>query len=367
MNLHLITECYHHKFGGLSRYEKTLIDGLKNKISFTFSHISALKKCNRLQQLCFLLSNNYYDKARKDDNTITHLLNQQLSLSLNFVPLQHVIVTVHDVAFLVQKYYHTLSFIDKLRYTLVIRGLRRAHWIITDAEFTKNEIIKYTSFPAHNIFVVPLGVDLSIFQRKKLTMTQKRAYTRNASGPVILYVGSEIARMNFSTLLRAFALIHKEYPKAKLLKVGEAKSFHDRQISLKLIKSLALDHAVEFVGYVSEKDLVYYYNAADIFVYPVEYTGYGLPALEAMACGCPVITTTSSTLPEVVSDAALLFEPHNVQQLKDHISFLLKNHPLRDTLRKKGLAHVKRYTWECCLSNTIKVYEQIKEKIRKTP
>jgi len=365
MELRLITECYNYRLGGLSRYEKTLIHNMQDNFMFTFTHISDIKKASKIKQFSFLLSDKLYKKKLKETNVVTHLLNQQLALSLNFVPINNVVVTVHDLAFIVPKYFNKYSILDKLRYKLVMRGLKRANWIITNANFTKQEIIKYLGFSSERIFVVPLGVDHKVFNKKNLSCKDKKTYRRNHSGPVILYVGSEIPRMNLSVLIQAIALLRKDIQNVKLLKIGESKCKQERQKTLKLIKKLDLQEAVEFIEYVSEHDLVNYYNSADIFVYPIEYTGYGLPPLEAMACGCPVITTTTSTLPEVVGDAALLFDSDDPQQLREHMFKILKSNELQKDLQKKGFARARNLTWNKCAKNTIEVYKNIIINFRK--
>ncbi len=366
-SLQIITECYDHKLGGLARYEKVLIDELKERKKLgeeIFSNIipiAEVKKQSRLKQLQFFLFEEIYNKAKPKTTALTHLLNQQLALSLNFVPLSNVVVTVHDLAFLIPQYYKKLTFLEKLRYQLVKKGLQRADWIITDATFTKQEIIKYLKFPRERIFVVPLGVNHEVFHKLHLQEQERQKYRHFSPGPVILYVGSEIPRMNLPVLLKAFALVHKEFPTTILLKVGEAKSAEGRRETLQILKALKIQDAVIFKEQVSEEDLVKYYNSADIFVYPISYTGYGLPILEALSCGCPVITTTSSTLPEVVGNAGLLFNPDNVEQLTEHISMLLKSKRLREDLQKKGFIHSKNLSWNACISKTIAVYDAIQE------
>lgn len=360
MDLLFITECYNHKLGGLSRYERTLVDGikqLKRNHGVSIKHISEIKKPSRISQIITFFSYNLLKPAKENSADVVHLLNQQLVLTLNFVPFANTAVTVHDLAFFVPAYFKELSLLDKLRYKLVIRGLQRADWIITDAEFTKTEIVKYVGFPEKQIYVVPLGVDLSIFKKKRLTTTEWNTYRCHEKGPVILYVGSEISRMNLPILLKAINLLRIEFPSISLIKIGEAKSESSRKELLHLITTLQLDKHIHFVEHVSEVDLVSYYNTADVFVYPIAYTGFGLPPLEAMACGCPVITTTTSTLPEVVHDAALLFDPDNVEQLRDAIASLLKDKTLKKRMIQKGFSWVKKRTWDQCIKKTLQTYD----------
>jgi glycosyltransferase involved in cell wall biosynthesis len=367
MKINFITECYNHKLGGLSRYEKTLVDSLQNKVPYTLTHISSIKKPSRLHQLLYLFSDGMFKNVnalknndkRNNDGTITHFLNQQLALSLNVVPFNNVLVTVHDLALLLPKIRDESTFIDKIRFYFLKRGLKKADWFVVDAAFTKKELIRLLGISPEKIFIVPLGVDLKRFKRKKLGERKLKKYRGGSSGPVILYVGSELRRMNFATLLKAFALVKREYPQATLIKIGEAKSKQGRINSLNLIKKLKLNDAIQFKDYVSEEDLVYYYNAADVFVYPISYTGYGLPILESLACGCPVVTTSASTIPEVVGDAGLLFDPYDVKKLKENIFSILGDKKLRNHLQKKGYSHVKKLTWDACSENTLSLYKHL--------
>ncbi|MCX6707119.1 MAG: glycosyltransferase family 1 protein, partial [Candidatus Woesearchaeota archaeon] len=270
--------------GGLARYEKSLIYSMHGKIDFALKHASEIKKPNRFNQILNFITP--YTKINKGGE-ITHLLNQQLALSLNFVRLPNTLVTIHDLAFLPPKYHRLMSVSEKIRYYLVKKGLSRVYRVIVDAPFTKNEVIKYLDFPKDKIDVVPLGIDHSLFKVKNLG--KKRAkYRHYPDSRSILYVGSETPRMNFHTLLMAFYELKKSFPDIKLLKVGESKCPTERKRIMNLIYEWGIEKDVKFIEHVSEEDLINYYNSVDLFVYPIEYTGFGLPPLEAMACGCPV-------------------------------------------------------------------------------
>lgn len=354
MKIKVITEHKDKKFGGLTRYEGSLIECMKNKVDFEVISISQIKKPGRLVQLINLL---FSPKKRKKNKGISHLLNQNLALSLNFVKMRNVIVTVHDLAFIVPKYFKSCSFFDKIRYRLVINGLKRAERILVDVPFTKKEVIKYTKFPSDKIDVVSLGIDHSLFRTKKLGKKRSK-YRHFKNSYVVLYVGSEIPRMNFITLLKAFYELKKKLPSVKLLKVGESKCPEERKKITSLIKTLNLMGDIKFVGYISENDLVNYYNSVDLFIYPIEYTGFGLPPLEAMACGCPVVCSNGSCLPEVVGDAAILFDSDNIYQLKDRMYEVLVNKNLQKKLIKKGLKHSKSFSWDKCVKQTVDVYNK---------
>lgn len=354
MEINIVKDCKEGKLGGLPRYESSLVTSLKRNIDIKVIHASELPKPNRIKQLVnFFIS----PKNKSDKKTINHLLNQQLALSLNFVNIPNVIVTVHDLAFIIPKYFRELSFTEKMRYFLVMRGLGRVKRVIVDVPFTKNEIIRYLKIPSNKIDVVPLGIDHSMFKRIRLGKN-RGLYRHYEDAKIILYVGSEIRRMNFQNLIKAFYDVKTKIPNAKIIKIGDSGRPSERKRVLSLIKELGLHEDIFFAGRVSEDDLVRYYNAADLFVYPIEYTGFGFPPLEAMACGCPVICSNSSCLPEVVGDAALLFDPKDVRQLSNNIFKLLTDGRVRREMIKKGLKHSRSFTWEKCAKDTICAYKR---------
>jgi len=125
------------------------------------------------------------------------------------------------------------------------------------------------------------------------------------------------------------------------------------------VQRLELEHYVRFTGYVEEEDLPALYNGADLFVFPSLYEGFGLPVLEAMACGTPVVTSNTSSLPEVAGDAALLVDPYDVEEIATAMRRILEDEALTAELRAKGLARAKEFSWERTARETIAVYEKV--------
>ena len=122
---------------------------------------------------------------------------------------------------------------------------------------------------------------------------------------------------------------------------------------------LGLEREVIFAGYVDEDELPAWYNAADLFVYPSLYEGFGLPPLEAMACGCPVITSNTSSLPEVVGDAGIMVDPHDVDALADAMERVLTDESLREDMRRRGLERAKRFSWQRSAREMWDIYEEV--------
>jgi glycosyltransferase involved in cell wall biosynthesis len=162
-------------------------------------------------------------------------------------------------------------------------------------------------------------------------------------------------------LIQAFHnLKNKERLPHKLVIAGK-KGWLYREI-FKTVDTLGLAGDVKFTGHVPWEDLPFLYNLAEIFVYPSFYEGFGLPPVESMACGCPVITSNTSSLPEVVGDAGILIDPRDKEGLSKAIHETITDDDLRRRMRTKGLQRAKRFSWERCARETLKVYEEVYEK-----
>ena len=221
-------------------------------------------------------------KHRVRDSAIKHITNQDLAFLLNLIDLHPSIVTCYDL--IPVAYYNNHSLYWKMN----LQGLRKADHIITISEFSKQEIIRLTGYSADKISVIYPGVDTTHYYPKPdRSILSKYAITDNDY--VIMYLGSEEPRKNISLILKAIYHLKKTHPNVKLLKVGGAQMGGDRQVLTGVNQRLHLENEVIFTGQVAETDLPKYYNAADFFVFPSFYEGFGLPPLEAMACGCPVI------------------------------------------------------------------------------
>lgn len=275
---------------------------------------------------------------------ISHLTSQEQTICLNYLK-RKAVVTVHDIIPLATNTYN--SFFAKIIYLLAMRGLKHTEFIIAVSEHTKKDIIKYLNYPTRKIKVIPQGVDHSYFKPAKI---KRDEFT-------ILYVGSEMPRKNVLTLFKAFAIIKQEIPEAKLVKVGLSQWQGARNKLVKFVKANNLESSVIFKDYV--QNLNEEYQNATIFVFPSKYEGFGFPPLEAMACGCPVICSNATSLPEVVGDSAFLFNPNDVQELSEKITTLLKSSELREKYSAKGIKQSKQFTWEKCLKETIEVYKRL--------
>jgi glycosyltransferase involved in cell wall biosynthesis len=235
---------------------------------------------------------------------------------------------------------------------LLFIGVRqKASSILTVSQFSKQEIKRLLPSGKQPITVTHHGIDKAWFTLSKM----QRPYER----PYIIFVGNVKPHKNVRGLLEAFALIQEKIPH-DLVIIGKQEGFisGDERVA-KQAKALA--HRVVFTGYVNDKVLKQYVVHADALVLPSFYEGFGLPPLEAMACGCPVIVSNAASLPEVCGDAALYCNPYDPKDIASTLQRLVTNPALQNELRHKGLEQAKRFSWEKCALETLEVIHKVLE------
>lgn len=248
-----------------------------------------------------------------------------------------------------------------LAYRLIISSaVKRSKTIIAVSEFTKEDIIDRFKAPADKIIVTYEGVanlskgNDSLFSLKQAT---KISSFIDPSYPFWLYVGNAYPHKNLEWLLDVFKSFNLRNPSSRLILVGKEDYFYLRLKNY--VKSRHLENLVFFPGYVPDKDLEILYKKATAYIFPSLYEGFGLPPLEAMAKGCPVLSSDQASLPEILGDAAWYFNPKNSQELLSLMEKIYTNNNLRQELVSKGLTQVKKYSWWECAAATVKAYETI--------
>jgi glycosyltransferase involved in cell wall biosynthesis len=232
--------------------------------------------------------------------------------------------------------------------------------IIAPSECTKREIVKYLRTRPEKIRVIyeaareimeplPLSACLEVVEKHKIRR------------PYILYVGTIEPRKNLLTLIRSYDELLKSSPHRPQLVLCGGRGWLDEGV-FKLVEELGLQNHVRFTGYVDDIDLPALYSAAAVFVYPSLYEGFGLPPLEAMACGTPVITSNSSSLPEVVGKAGLMHDPYNYRALTECIIRLFDDVSTYDHFKQAGLEQASHFSWERVARETQVVYDELTEK-----
>ncbi len=269
------------------------------------------------------------------------------------------IMTIHDAT--MWKYNSMLSWKNKIYMKpLTNVAIKHAQKIITVSDSSKSDIEKYCNISSSKVVNTweSFGENFRIIKDRDFLEQIRIKY--QLSFNFILSVGTLEPRKNLIILLEAFSRLKKQQPYYNSLKlVLTGRNGWGREAIYQRIIDLKLDKEVLFTGYVDETDLVGLYNLANIFVFPSIYEGFGLPPLEAMACGCPVIASNTSSMPEVLGDAAVLIDPFDVEKLADKIRDVLENKNLRDEMSKKGLERVKQFSWQQVAKKTIEVYDSI--------
>lgn len=267
------------------------------------------------------------------------------------------VVTIFDMTFFLFPHRHTFS--KRLYFGFFLPlSARRADMIITISESSKNDIIRCLHLPERKIRVIYPGVD-DIFQPVK--DDEKLEWVRNRYGikkDFILSVGVLEPRKNLDRLIRAFyLLVRKGDFDLQLVIVG--KKGWAYQPVLDLPEQLGMKDRVIFTGYVPEQDLPLFYSAALLFVYPSVYEGFGIPVLEAMACGAPVITSNISSMPEISEGAGLLVDPYDIQAMAQAIKKLLVDKEMQKKMSEAGLQRARKFSWEKMALSTLELYREV--------
>jgi glycosyltransferase involved in cell wall biosynthesis len=269
------------------------------------------------------------------------------------------VITVHDLAFLL--YPHFLTKESARYYGHIDQAVRWTDHIIAVSESTKRDTIQHLGVPEEKITVVHEAAN-PIF--RPLDRQDAREEVRNrhgVEGPYVLFVSTIEPRKNVPGLVRAIHQLMECYKEdiRLVLAGGRGWLFED---AFAVVEELNLNGRVHFLGRVSSEDLLYLYNAAEMLAHPAFYEGFGLPPLEAMACGLPVVVANVASLPEVVGDAGLLIDPHDVDELTVAMWRLLNDGALRQEMQGKGLTQARRFSWERAARETMAIYKLAAEK-----
>lgn len=280
-----------------------------------------------------------------------------LDHSAHYSKKARLVITIHDLAFMLypHKGFSSPEFM-KQSVSRFAELVGRADRIIAVSENTKMDVLRLLGVPEYKISVIyeateeifrPLN-DESILESVRLRYGLK-------DNRFMLYVGTIEPRKNLGSLLKAFSRLKKVKKIEHKLVLAGRMGWSYEQI-FNLIRDLHLQNDIILSGYVPRHDLPGLYNLADSFVYPSLYEGFGLPPLEAMACGLPVVASNASCFPEILGDAAILTDPDNEDELSKQIYAVLSDSSLRSWMRQKGLARASQFSWEHTARETIGVY-----------
>jgi glycosyltransferase involved in cell wall biosynthesis len=269
-----------------------------------------------------------------------------------------VVSTVHDVSFIENPEYFPAARRSQLRYT-VARTVRLAARIITVSEFSRDAILRAYPVSPDKVRVIPNAAspEFRVVARGRAARTVRDHFGLEA--PFIFSVGDLQPRKNHIGLINAFARLLAAHPDLShhLVLAGQKTWFTSRVVAAAQASGLA--SRIHFTGFVSDSDLVQLYNACDCFVFPSFYEGFGLPILEAMACGCAVACSNTSAMPEVAEGAGLLFDPRNPASIARAMADVLLDEDLRKRMETRGLQRATHFSWRKSALATLDVYREV--------
>lgn len=341
-----------HKNRGIGYYTDNLIENLKkdqNMKIFTFLDTTELKEVDIIHYPWF-------------------------DFFFHTLPLRRVaptVVTIHDVIPLIFKEHYPVGLKGKINFLLQKAALKNCQAFITDSDISKQDIVKHLKLESEKVFPIPLAAE----ERFKLLTDTKLLYAKrklNLPDRYLLYVGDANWVKNIPFLIKAFRKlknISSDLNDLKLILVGGVflKRVNDinhpelesLKFANKLIEEQGLEESIVRVGNLEKDELAAFYNLASAYVQPSFYEGFGLPVLEAFACGVPVVCSNGGSLPEVGGDAALFFNPQNLNQFINLLREVLQNMSLREKLIKLGLKQAEKFSWQKVVGETKAVYMKI--------
>nr|MBC7244617.1 glycosyltransferase family 4 protein [Chloroflexota bacterium] len=282
-----------------------------------------------------------------------------LFIPAHVLPLVHPrrsVVTVHDLGYLYYPQAYTLWARWYLRWSTAYNARAAAH-IIADSKATKRDLLHHCQAPPEKITVIYPGYNpdfAPVRDPARLASVRERY---GIPSTYVLYVGTLQPRKNLMGLLDAFAVLVKQGKEIHLVIAGKKGWLYEPLFAH--VRQLGLEEWIHFTGYVPQEDLPVLLSGARVFVLPSFYEGFGLPILEAMACGTPVVCSNISSLPEVAGDAAILVNPHDTAELAQALGQILDDDDLHHRLAQRGLHQVCQFPWEKCAQQTLQVLEGV--------
>lgn len=351
---------------GLSRYSRSLLPELRQQCDVTVRQPRLpwlLRRPSALigdAETFFSTFPLAYEHSQSD---LLHVSTQTMAVPLVYRDYGPTVVTVHDI--FPYMFDHDGPFdpiepwYERAGYRFAVRGLRKADHIIAISDATKRTLQEYLEISGERVTTVYYGVDHDTFRPRSIP---DDAYDRFGLCPTdthLLYVGSERPRKAVPELIEAFAAVVEEVPHATLVKVGGPEVPEQRQQVEATIQRLGVEEDIVFTGHV-EDGLPLLYNLADAYVSAAYYEGFGLPFVEAMACGTPVVGRDQSAMPEVIGDGGVLFDSET--ELVEQLIELLTSEPRRSELSKRAHKRSELFSWEVAARDTAMVYDRLRNR-----
>lgn len=274
-------------------------------------------------------------------------------------PSLKTVVTIHDLGYEYLKEFHTFPNKIYLNWSTIYASRFASH-IIAVSEATKKDLFQRFSINPEKVSVIYEGYNQELFRPIRIIEAQGKVEKKyGLKNDYILFVGTIQPRKNLIRLIEGFSLLARKIDKVDLVLVGKPGWLNEE--IYKHPKKLRLEKRVHFLNYVPDNDLPDLYSAAKVFALPSLYEGFGLPVIEAMACGCPVVTSATSSLGEIGGDATILVDPYNVEEISASLYRVISENDLRRSLVSKGLKRVERFSWKNCAIETLEVFEKVYE------
>jgi glycosyltransferase involved in cell wall biosynthesis len=368
INAHLLAQEEGYRRAGVSRYiDNLLIHVLRNDPGGDYTvflnsrcglSLCCNQKCSRLptyRPLVRIFWEQFLQPLELVAENVA-LLHSPVNVQPLFLPCKGV-VTVTDLSFMAfpesfrafQRFYQSI---------LTRLSVRRASRVIAISASTAQDVTRFFGVPADRISVTYPGVDAAYQPVQDQSGLVEFRHLHDLPERFILFVGTLEPRKNVLMLLQAYAKFRQQTRNDFKLVLGGGVGWLYQAI-FAAVEELALKDDVILPGYIPEDELPLWYNAADVFAYPSLYEGFGLPPLEAMACGTPVIVSDASSLPEVVGDAAVLVNPHEPDEWAAALSLLCHDADLRADLASRGIERAQEFSWTRMARETIKVYRHV--------
>lgn len=358
-----------HEGSGIGTYTKNIVLNLTKKYNKNLNLICTGKYSSILSsnpntniyitsgKYNSFYENYYIPKLLIDENIDLYHIPQN-GIGFPFLYDLNVVVTIHDLIPYIMPETVGKGYLERFLKDMP-NIIDKSKGILTVSEYSKRDILRFfPNCPEDKIHVIPLAADTSF---KPLDKEKCREYIRRnykINNQFILYLGGFSSRKNIKNLILSFSKIKNTLKKKYTLVLGGA--LKDEAIELQsLVTDNGLQDSVVFTGYLNNSILPIFYNAAELFVYPSLYEGFGLPPLEAMSCKCPVITSNISSIPEVTKDSVLLINPYNIDELSSSIIKILNNKDLQEEYIEKGYNRSLEFSWTKATIETINAYKKV--------
>ncbi len=356
----------HYTSGGISAYERALatkMPALDLDNEYLLLHSRKAKKAlpapaNTRRVSCWTPAHHRLERWILAGEILPH--RPRLLHIPDFIPPQSVgwrtIITIHDLTFL---HYPEFLTADSRRFynRQIESAVQRADAILADSEATRKDILKLLSVPPEKVSTVHLAQDARFTPQEETRIEAMRSQLE-LPHDYILFVGTFEPRKNVNGLLDAYAQLRSRHSGTPpLILAGNPGWLFDE--TLALVERLDLGDTVRFLESFPTEDLPALYSGASVFVLPSHYEGFGLPVLEAMACGTVCVIANRASLPEIAGEAALRCDPNDTDSIVDSLERALADSALRTDLRERGFARAREFNWEKCCNKTLAVYRSV--------